>query len=202
MDVGEGTSSQLFQSVGGDIDKFDEILLNIKIIWISHHHADHTSGFPMLLENIQRAKIRSDYKINKSIEYKNEVRNKHSVTNNACLAKSGYEKDKVLVIATDSVLSYFQYSACISGLDYLITLFNISKTLYAGNTKDVMEATDNTVKRLQSIAVYHCNHSYGLVLDAVDFKIVFSGDCRPSQSLVKSGNSLLLSLLLLLYYCH
>lgn len=54
-----GSSSQLFQHCGGDEVRFDELLLGISFIWISHHHADHCCGLPMLLENIQRARIRA-----------------------------------------------------------------------------------------------------------------------------------------------
>ena len=50
LDVGEGTSSQLFMACGGDVMRFDRALCDLRLVWVSHHHADHICGLPMLLQ--------------------------------------------------------------------------------------------------------------------------------------------------------
>eukprot|EP01038_Epipyxis_sp_PR26KG_P010783 gene10783-14479_t len=187
LDCGEGTTAQLFQSVGGDIDRYYSLLLQIKIIWISHHHADHVTGFPLLLEHIKLGKIRQS-KMNNN-DNNSTTSASFSYAHRKCYyAGSRFEEDKLLLIASDNILKYFEFSACIAGLDDLVSFFPIQNTLYAGNTRDVSGASNGHIRRLRSIPVQHCQNSYGVVIElASGHKIVYSGDCRPSQSLVKSG---------------
>ena len=215
LDVGESTASQLFRSVDGDIDRYDAILLGIKVVWISHHHADHITGLPMLLEEIQRARMRAEAKSNNnSSDSSDDIRDHITTTTTAnginynaisrCSSiipstmskyemksmymRASYESNKILVIASEVVMKYFEFSSSIAGLDDMITLYPILSTLYAGITKDICLATSGVITRLRSIPVQHCHNSYGLVLDfESSHKIVYSGDCRPSQSLVNAG---------------
>eukprot|EP01032_Pedospumella_encystans_P015732 gene15732-17979_t len=205
LDCGEGTATQMFQSVASDIQRFDEILLNIKIIWISHHHADHITGVPMLLEQIKRAQLRREAAAALAT-HRGELPEEHATGNNnsrhsmrrvhtvskydmrSMFSSGGYEAGKVMIIGSEAVLKYFEFSACVAGLDDLVTFLPIVNTLYAGATVEIAAATDGVLTRLRSIPVQHCHSSYGLVLDFQSHhKIVYSGDCRPSQSLVKAG---------------
>ncbi len=207
LDCGEGTATQMFQSVASDIQRFDEILLNIKVIWISHHHADHITGVPMLLEQIKRAQLRREAAA--ALAARNgELPEQHILTNNnnnsrhsmrrvptvskydmrSMFSSGGYEEGKVMIIGSEAVLKYFEFSACVAGLDDLVTFLPIVNTLYAGATVEIAAATNGVLTRLRSIPVQHCHSSYGLVLDFQSHhRIVYSGDCRPSQSLVKAG---------------
>jgi ribonuclease Z len=48
--------------------------------------------------------------------------------------------------------------------------------------------TNNLLCKLESIPVKHCKESYGLILYCANGeKIVYSGDCRPSESLIRAG---------------
>ena len=47
LDSGEGVCGQLTRRYGAD--KFKTLLENLKVVWISHIHADHHSGLPSLL---------------------------------------------------------------------------------------------------------------------------------------------------------
>ena len=217
LDVGESTASQLFRSVDGDIDRYDAILLGIKVVWISHHHADHITGLPMLLEEIQRARMRAEAKSNNNCSGSSDDIRDHTTTSTTTTAnginyntisrcssnipstkskyemksmymRASYESNKILVIASEVVMKYFEFSSSAAGLDDMITLYPILSTLYAGITKDICLATSGVITRLRSIPVQHCHSSYGLVLDfESSHKIVYSGDCRPSQSLVNAG---------------
>lgn len=54
-------------------------------------------------------------------------------------------------------------------------------------------ASRGIIRSLNSIAVYHCKNSFGLVLQLQQIdpagvvSVVYSGDCRPSASLQKAG---------------
>lgn len=197
LDVGEGTAAQIFQSVNGDVARFDQALLSIRVIWISHHHADHITGVPMLIEHIKRAKMRQESASKGKTEGETHDSKNQSLRRVPTFSKydmrsmytsGGYEPGKVMVIGSESVLKYFEFSCCVAGLDDLVSFTPIVSTLYAGCTKEIAAATDGLITRLRSIPVQHCHSSYGLVLDFKStHKIVYSGDCRPSQSLVKAG---------------
>jgi ribonuclease Z len=193
LDVGEGTAAQIFQSVGGDVSRYDAVLLSIKVIWISHHHADHITGLPQLVEQIQRAHMRaeadsSSFAISEQKALR-AVRSKYSLTSQFRRGGSLYDDDsKVMLVAAEGVMKYFEFALSAAGLDDLVTLYPVVNTLYAGATSDVAAATHGHVTRLRSIPVQHCHSSYGIVLDlSSGHKVVYSGDCRPSQSLVKAG---------------
>ncbi len=228
LDIGEGTTAQIFQSVSGNIERFDEILLNIRVIWISHHHADHATGLPLLIHYIRKAKLRKERR-----DKEKQETSSHSVTgttnntssqslggNNKKFAKKGlslsintnamalnsiYEEDKVLLIANEKILKYYEEFLKFSNLNTLVTFCSMTNTLYAGMTTDISKATNGIIKKLQSVPVIHCQNSFGLVMefsqmnylnDRVDYsspprpyRVVYSGDCRPSQSLIRAGQS-------------
>jgi ribonuclease BN (tRNA processing enzyme) len=192
----------LFQSVACDVSRYDELLLCVKVIWLSHHHADHITGVPMLLEQIQRAKLRKEAAATAAAASQSLSQSQSQTSSRRMIpaakskydmrsmfAGTGHEAGKVMVIGSEAVLKYLEFSACVSGLDEFVSFYPIVNTLYAGATKDISAATEGAVTRLRSIPVQHCHSSYGLVLDFdTKHKIVYSGDCRPSMSLVKAGN--------------
>jgi ribonuclease BN (tRNA processing enzyme) len=171
LDCGEGACAQLFQSVGGDLDRFDNHLLRISIIWISHHHADHVTGFPNLAENIQRARMRRSMKSPGS----------HPATPRPV-------QKPILIIAPQSIIDYYSYAVNVSCLDELVSFLPITASMFAGCTRQAAEVTSGALRGLTSVPVYHCKDSYGAVLQLSNgMKIVYSGDCRPSESLIRAG---------------
>ena len=55
LDGGEGVCGQLTRRYGGE--KFLQVLADLKVVWVSHIHADHHSGLPSLLR--MRSKVTS-----------------------------------------------------------------------------------------------------------------------------------------------
>ena len=53
MDTGPGTMDQICRLFG--VDKAEEILQNLKLIYVSHRHTDHTLGLNTILH--ERAKL-------------------------------------------------------------------------------------------------------------------------------------------------
>jgi hypothetical protein len=117
------------------------------------------------------------------------------------------ESSKVLVIGPPEVLRYQDFALSLAGLDDLVTFMPTVATLYAGCTDPVYVASGGALRKLTSVPVQHCRDSFGVVLEfnasafrpAYSFngtasastsaviKVVYSGDCRPSDSLVAAG---------------
>jgi ribonuclease BN (tRNA processing enzyme) len=142
----------------------------------------------MLLECIQQAKSRLaklkrlaknvDGFVEKS-SCNHEIKSKYAYRGTHGMSKQVHEEGKILLIASDNLLKYYEFASCISGLDSLVTFYPISRTLYAGNTNDISAATSGVLCRIQSIPVYHCQHSYGCVIEFSSGNVVvYSGDCR------------------------
>jgi ribonuclease BN (tRNA processing enzyme) len=277
LDCGEGTTSQIFQSVHGNLERFDNVLTNIRVIWISHHHADHATGIPGLVHYIRKAQLRKARKLKQQQQREEELKEqqeeqenekekekadenskltdgrtpptaslaerrklcvvKKNLMINVSTVKTFYEKDKILLLATDKILRYYEELLKLSNLQSLVTFCSITNTLYAGMTSDIEKATNGIVKKIQSVPVIHCQNSFGLVMEFhrelttteggsdnssdvessssamvesplpplphhhlrhpsssgrtknnnKNYCLVYSGDCRPSQSLIRAG---------------
>lgn len=185
LDVGESVCSQIYFSVSGDLNRYYSQLLSISLIWISHHHCDHICGFPLLLEQISHA-YKSKINCSNGNHQDSNCIDIDFDTDSDNTTKNPYKK--ILVICPNSVYLYYEYCACIAGLEDYIELMPTNQTLYVGNTNKVNEATDGFIQRLISIPVQHCRESYAVVLETSNgLKLVYSGDCRPSPSIISAG---------------
>eukprot|EP01041_Mallomonas_annulata_P003609 gene3609-7180_t len=163
LDVGEGTASQMFLSVSGDEVRMSNHLRQLCLVWISHHHADHHCGLSMLLET--RAKYRNRSKSSSSESW-----------------------GKVVVVAPTNVLQYHEYCCCVAGLDEEVSFVSID-VFSKWNSGQIMAATGGSLFAFESVPVFHCKNAYGAVLHLTDrrMKVVYSGDCRPSDTLIRAG---------------
>lgn len=164
LDVGEGVSVQLFYHCSGNSQLYFEKLVNIDVIWISHHHADHLMGISMLMEQIRRARI---------------------VTENT-------DRKKVLIIGSVSVVNYVEAVLKLCGLDNLVEYQPITMTLSGANILSnarISACSRGMVKELISYPVFHCPMAFGVILCLNNgLKVVFSGDCRPVIDSNKPSN--------------
>lgn len=185
LDVGEGTSAQLFYHcsvaarVGSQeqsaVELYWQYLRSIEIIWISHHHGDHLSGLLMLIEQVRRAWL------------------------NAPPAPTGVSHQRILIIASNIVLTYAEAALRLVGLLDYVECYPIGMS--TPNSRDeanflcgqrVAAATGGWLCSLVSIPVIHCPMAFAVVLVFYNgLKIVYSGDCRPvlseSDEIVPSG---------------
>jgi ribonuclease BN (tRNA processing enzyme) len=179
LDAGEGASVQLYQSCGGDAGRFNTALLSIRMVWISHHHADHICGLPLLLEHVNRALL---------------LRRKAQGHGQGLCGAVEITRfppfSKIVVIAPPVVLKYYEYCACVAGLDDLVTFVPTVSTLFASYSVPLPLGMKILVR---SVQVMHCKESYAIVLDIqstnTPTKIVYSGDCRPSSALINAGKN-------------
>ncbi|TPX43189.1 hypothetical protein SeMB42_g00246 [Synchytrium endobioticum] len=161
LDAGEGTYGQLFRSCGLQTS---EILKNLKLIFVSHMHADHHLGVFMLISRWNEA--------------------------------VGNDKSKVLYIVAPTQFSRWMnaYSKCEDvGWD-MIRFINNRDFLWNSNTSHqdgprIQELRESlNLTSFQTIRVDHCSDSFAVVFTYNGrTKIAFSGDCRPSEDLIKVG---------------
>ncbi len=174
LDVGEGTLGQLIRSWkssyngGNDCEYIQNCIRNIKAVWISHPHADHHLGIIRLLT--QR---------------------------NAILMQSNPSKvgndDRVVVMSSTQVLRFLdEYSKVDPTIyDGYIPVDNRDTLPDYPENKELYSILNRKlgITSLLSVPVSHCYQSFGVVIDGTSFgRLVYSGDCRPSERLAKVGH--------------
>ncbi len=174
LDVGEGTIGQLIRvwksNIPHDDDQDNYIrkqLLGIKALWISHPHADHHLGIVRFLSE-RNALL-------KGCTTMDEISTDH----------------QLVIIAPTSFLSFLnEYNEVDPMTAGAHLLFNCEDTL--PNKMNPFGERLNRSLRITScvsVRVSHCRDSYAVVLDCNSFgRIVYSGDCRPSDRLVDIGS--------------
>ncbi|XP_060580686.1 zinc phosphodiesterase ELAC protein 2-like [Ruditapes philippinarum] len=162
MDCGEGALLQMYQMYG--LEKTNHILCNLKGLFISHLHYDHHGGVFGILE--ARQKVLSQYGRN----------------------------DRLTIFAPSSLKRwYFLYSRYVSPIENTIELIT-NETIYNdikdGKESDQISYTKNllNVSKFVVMPVVHISHSFGISIKHIDgWKLVYSGDCMPSQELISYG---------------
>eukprot|EP01080_Neovahlkampfia_damariscottae_P009910 gene9910-2232_t len=155
FDCGEGTIGQIYRIFG---DESNEILKNIKLIWISHLHGDHHLGLSKLLFHRQKLLKENENKITIISHSRMET----------------YLKEYQLICNLNKKLDYDFIS------NEEIENENHSKL------EKVYEELG--IKMMFNVPVIHSKDAYGLILEhSKKWKLVFSGDTRPCKDLIKSG---------------
>lgn len=169
LETGEGCLAQLFLYCGGDCDTVHYVLNRLKWVWISHHHADHHCGLSILLEEVLRMRKRMNY---------------------------SNRRDLIQVVAPVAVIQHNEYLACVGGYDDIVQFIPIENTstrataLHAPLANIAGINGCSLVSRIISVPVWHCQDAYGLVMFLESgYKLVYSGDCRPSKDLTREGRN-------------
>ncbi|KAG8784449.1 hypothetical protein FRC15_003245 [Serendipita sp. 397] len=166
LDCGEGTYGQLRRHFGPQIDT---VLREIKLVFLSHIHADHHLGISQLL--VERCKLfpPTEYPITLIGPFYSR------------LYLSEYADIESLGIKT------------INGVHFLSAEDLEHRRPLKHDTTDII-LTYNSVKLrlgladLRTAAVDHRTTAFGIVLRHVDgWSITYSGDTRPCQNLVDAG---------------
>ena len=200
LDCGENTLGQLKRVFTAE--EYKDFFDNLKMIWISHLHADHHLGLVSLI----RAWYDHVYggsdptTSNPSSDIRASL---------AAYPASALLQDKRLVVASEGDMMNFlaDYSSMEDfGYDKIVPLrvegsyqptahntrMSWNDTRLGFDTKD--PALNQAMKivtgleSLQTTFVPHCRNSQGVALTFSNgFKVTYSGDCRPCSGLVKIG---------------
>jgi ribonuclease Z len=168
LDCGEDSYGQIVRHYGPDGAR--QILENLKMIYVSHHHADHHIGLIEILR--QRRRVVSEGVvqllippgIDTHLDYYNDsfedLRSTYSIT---------YTKD----------------------LKLRSLVLDLPKTL----VKNLCKSLDGLLKDISIVGVEHCANSCAVVMEfnisrpGMDtFKLAYSGDARPSEDFAKIGD--------------
>jgi ribonuclease Z len=165
LDCGEGTIGQLIRSwkSKGTLDIISSIS-NIKAAWISHPHADHHLGLIRLLS--ERNAIALSHRESKGMI------------------------DPLVLVASKNVFNFLEEYALVDpSISSSYIPIDCIDTI-PGKNHDAINLLKESLglTNLISVPVSHCYQSFGVVLDGTSFgRLVYSGDCRPSDRLVDIG---------------
>lgn len=164
LDCGEGTAGQLYRHYGDEVT--DNILCNLKAIFISHMHADHHLGLFGLLRD--RAKA---------------------------MEKNGETPSPVLLLSPIQINRWLHfYAKNIEDIQHLIQLVPLGKILPHQREKQA-ELYSSILQQLNlvefvPVEVDHCKNAFGVSLShSSNWKIVYSGDTMPCERLVNAGKN-------------
>lgn len=158
FDCGENTLGQMKRVFGAELP---QILKDLKLIWISHLHADHHLGTAAVVKawndetarhataQLDRLMIASDVGMLEWLKEYSEVEN-YGYSRLNCITMDGTKASQIL--------------------------FNKSDTTTYG------------LKSLQTVPVEHCHGALAVVLTCPNgFKVAYSGDCLPSKEFATIG---------------
>ena len=164
LDCGENTVGQLHRMY--NTEEYDELLRDIRMIWISHMHADHHLGTISLL----RERANAFDKLNDS------------------------SKDRTIYLISEANMIDFvrEYRSVEpemfrrSGLIPLVSHYEAGLT-HNGSPFNFQD-TDRPIDTVKSCRVSHCWGAQAVTMTFKSgFKISYSGDCRPSKHFCAMG---------------
>jgi ribonuclease Z len=158
FDCGEGTLGQLKRVFGSELP---QILRDLKVIWISHLHADHHLGTIGVIKAFH------------------EEMSSHDPTS----------AQKLIVASNEVIFTFLDEYAEVEDYGhsriYPLRMNEITNQ-HAKFTPSQISAYG--VSSIQACAVDHCAGALAVVFNFPDgFKVAYSGDCRPSTKFAEIG---------------
>ncbi|KAL4934534.1 ribonuclease Z [Aspergillus undulatus] len=210
LDCGEGTLGQLKRLFNPE--QLHEVLQNLRLIWISHLHADHHLGTVSVIkawyrENYPDGVSQSDYiedNLHKILEEKRLFLVSDSMMvewleEYASVEDFGFSKLTPLTanpyMEEDRVRTSFNYRHCRADGSYprreVAHLKPAQTELWMhkrGSSLSVLLRKATGLEDLLTTYVAHCRGAMAVSLVFPNgFKVSFSGDCRPSPSFAAIG---------------
>ncbi|KAF9338391.1 Zinc phosphodiesterase ELAC protein 2 [Podila minutissima] len=178
LDVGEGNYGQMFRHFGGkrrsaeQKDSVDDRLRQLKGIFISHLHADHHLGIVTVID--QWTKLRNET---------------HS---NDLLYLIAPEKFHVFLTEISQTQDFgYQHVRFIDSSDLIHPSLPSPPQSPSSSQSLTHLASFQSLtgfSAISTVVMIHCNNAFGICLTHADgWKLVYSGDSRPSQDLVLAG---------------
>ncbi|CRG89533.1 ribonuclease Z [Talaromyces islandicus] len=207
FDAGENTLGQLKRTFGPE--QLQHVMQNLRLIWISHLHADHHLGTATVIKEWYKEYKASNHSARSTIG---------SITNGG-VVKDMLQQKRLCVVGESAFIQWLEEYAGVEdyGFGSILPLSVHPKeglktelsyrhsrvdgsypegglerttlTFEGGNTEFsglLQEATG--LRNLSAVWVNHCKGAMAVTLAWEDnFKVSYSGDCRPSSNFVKIG---------------
>lgn len=175
FDCGEGTWGQMVRHFG--MGRAQRALCMMKVIFISHMHADHHLGLLTILHERTKA-IQAHQNLGQ-----------------------GPQLVVIGPIILQSWLETFQQAAKVPLQNSMPPkrrsyAFRDAKSLTDPQSHDASVFEDSFGLRIGCVPVDHCPLSYGVVIEDVlrRWKVVYSGDTRPCEELARAGKDATLAI--------
>ncbi|KAL8786255.1 MAG: hypothetical protein Q9195_008279 [Heterodermia aff. obscurata] len=173
LDCGEGTLGQL-RRVYGD-EGLKEVLRDLKLIWISHLHADHHLGTVSVI-NAWRDEVHGQDALQDVTQSPNrspDISPFSSTIDIADPVKVLEEENRLVIVGTGQMMNWLKEYAGVEdfGLDNIILLESVAPW---------------SAKDPQFYLKWHHRHAVSLTFPT-GFKFSYSGDCRPSEEFARIG---------------
>ena len=196
LDCGEGTLGQLSRIFSPS--ELQEVLKDLRLIWISHMHCDHHLG----LVSVVKAWRTAVYGDPREVKLPGVALKEQSLYP----VKYMTEQQRLFIASEPTMMQWLREYADIEDYGYdrlvpvnvrsflsnLTTHLSWNKTEIGFNTNSpkinraMKSATGLT--NLEAVAVKHCSGANAVVLTfPTGFKVSYSGDCRPSKNFAKIG---------------
>eukprot|EP00750_Incisomonas_marina_P029476 INCI7184.20.p1 GENE.INCI7184.20~~INCI7184.20.p1 ORF type:complete len:887 (+),score=107.38 INCI7184.20:670-3330(+) len=175
IDVGEGAWQQLQSMFGARVS--EAIVANLSFIWISHYHADHHMGLARILTE-RSAQASTYWRTRKQI------------------------LPKLLIVGPRALGQFLQTLRAASSWQlHEVPFVFVHSTEFNMPGNPAARMLDG-LGHLHSVPVIHCPDSFGLVLNLSvpvnpeqggwcgtrGVKLVYSGDTRPCENLIRAGS--------------
>lgn len=177
MDCGEGSWGQMTRAFGQSAA--EDALCGLRIIFVSHMHADHHLGLVTLLhERTLALKRRPEYRNGPQLAVIGPRHLRAWLDSFQAVARL---PENGSFVAEDSRLSYQFYDAA---------------SLTDPQAPEAKIFPDMFGLDVGCVEVVHCPYSYGIVLqDCLSgWKVVYSGDTRPCEALAEAGKGATLAI--------
>jgi len=174
LDCGEGSNALLKRHFAGA--QYEEFIKGLRTLYVSHLHADHHLGVLGVLKEYT--------KLQQSLP--SDQRQPLFLIGPWRLFSSIYEYNQVENIGLDEYIIPFS-SYNLIPRDFM-TSNNIPQNLDIGLFQGFLSTMN--FRAFETCFVPHCPHAYGVAMTHKSgWKIVYSGDCRPSGDLVEIGRN-------------
>ncbi|KAE9379038.1 hypothetical protein N431DRAFT_434041 [Stipitochalara longipes BDJ] len=158
FDCGENTLGQLKRVFG---EKLPEVLRDLKVIWISHLHADHHLGTASIIGACAQATMKNE----------------------------STKGNKLIVASDDGMINWLKEYCEIEdyGQDRVEHII-LNSTNGFDHQFSPEETQSVGLSSIQACPVEHCHGALAVAFTLPNgFKVAYSGDCRPSQQFANIG---------------
>ena len=180
-DCGEGSLGQLHRRHGaqGAIDA----IKRLKLVWISHIHADHHVGLPAVLA--LRTKLLGPECEPLLVVGPRPLRR-------ALVSYASLEPMRFRFVEAAHTTAEATAAAAAAAADGGGLVIENEPAAVPAEVQSALDAAKQAlgISRVESVRVVHCAHSYGLLLESSGehpWKLVFSGDTRPCEAIVDAA---------------
>ena len=159
LDCGENTLGQLARVF--DKQELEDVLRNLKFIWISHLHADHHLGTMSVLLAKQALYGREELEL---------------------------PQNQLYICSEIAMMDFLHDYGSVEPVKNVQRLVAMNEGIFKKSQPFDIAAADIHVKTISTCRVSHCHGARAICIKFENgLKISYSGDCRPSENFAKMG---------------